>query len=177
METIEQLKAMRDAAKARIEALPDYKLMTKLSTLIGELEEVFGLTESGEGEGSGELGDGEAADEETDSEAEAGSAALAADAADVANGTAQAEVEETVVTDPVAESPAGPSAADIEAEADGSRDEHEDGDQDEAGEKQDYSLDTDAAIRQAMAELEADLSSADLEAETASSQYRYGNSS
>ena len=42
MEQIEQLKAMRDAARARIEALPDHRLMTSLSALIEDLELAFG---------------------------------------------------------------------------------------------------------------------------------------
>jgi hypothetical protein len=41
MEQIEQLKAMRDAAQARIAATPDYRLMTSLNTLIGELETAY----------------------------------------------------------------------------------------------------------------------------------------
>jgi hypothetical protein len=40
MEQIGQLKAMRDAARARIEATPDWRLVTSLDTLIGELEAV-----------------------------------------------------------------------------------------------------------------------------------------
>jgi hypothetical protein len=43
MEQIEQLKVMRDAAKARIEALPDFRLMTSLSALIDDLESALGL--------------------------------------------------------------------------------------------------------------------------------------
>jgi hypothetical protein len=42
MEQIEQLKAMRDAARARIEALPDFRLMTSLSALIDDLEKALG---------------------------------------------------------------------------------------------------------------------------------------
>jgi hypothetical protein len=42
MEQIKQLKEMRDAAKARIEATPDYKLMTSLDALIADLEKAFG---------------------------------------------------------------------------------------------------------------------------------------
>ena len=42
MEQIEQLKAMRDAARARIEAMPDHRLMTSLSALIDDLESAFG---------------------------------------------------------------------------------------------------------------------------------------
>jgi hypothetical protein len=42
MEQIEQLKAMRDAARARIEAMPDHRLMTSLSALIEDLESAFG---------------------------------------------------------------------------------------------------------------------------------------
>jgi hypothetical protein len=53
MEQIEQLKAMRDAAKARIEALPDFRLMTSLTALIDDLEKALGT-----GEQSGEAGDG-----------------------------------------------------------------------------------------------------------------------
>jgi hypothetical protein len=41
MEQIEQLKAMRDAAKARLEATPDFRLMTSLAALIDDLEVAF----------------------------------------------------------------------------------------------------------------------------------------
>ncbi len=41
MEQIEQLKAMRDAARARLEATPDYRLMTSLAALIDDLEAAF----------------------------------------------------------------------------------------------------------------------------------------
>lgn len=47
MEPIEQLKTMRDQAKSRIETSPDYRLMTKLTTLIDELEST--LTDQSEG--------------------------------------------------------------------------------------------------------------------------------
>ncbi len=43
MEQIEQLKAMRDAAKARLEAMPDFRLMNSLGSLIDDLEDAFGL--------------------------------------------------------------------------------------------------------------------------------------
>lgn len=43
MEQIEQLKAMRDSAKARLEAMPDYRLMNSLAALIDDLEDAFGL--------------------------------------------------------------------------------------------------------------------------------------
>jgi hypothetical protein len=46
MEQIEQLKAMRDAARARIEAMPDHRLMTSLSALIEDLESAFGGRQS-----------------------------------------------------------------------------------------------------------------------------------
>jgi hypothetical protein len=46
MEQIEQLKAMRDAARARIEAMPDHRLMTSLSALIEDLESAFGGKQS-----------------------------------------------------------------------------------------------------------------------------------
>lgn len=193
METIEQLKAMRDAAKARIEALPDYKLMTKLSTLIDELEEVFSLGERGEGEASGEVGEGEAADEEAESEARAGNAQDAdfavesgddeehgESAALVADGKAQSEVEETPVTSPAAEvseqATQAASGETFSAARHGNRAEEEQEEEDDAG-RQDFSLDTDAAIQQAMAELEADLSSADIDSGASAGQFRYGNSS
>ncbi len=41
MEQIEQLKAMRDAAKSRLEATPDFRLMTSLTALIDDLEAAF----------------------------------------------------------------------------------------------------------------------------------------
>ena len=49
MEQIEQLKAMRDAAKVRIEATPDYKLMHSLTALIDDLEEALGLSQQDDG--------------------------------------------------------------------------------------------------------------------------------
>jgi hypothetical protein len=57
MEQIEQLKAMRDAAKARIEALPDFRLMTSLTALIDDLEKALGM-----GEQSAEAADAPAAE-------------------------------------------------------------------------------------------------------------------
>lgn len=42
MEQIEQLRAMRDAARARLEATPDHRLMTSLTALIEDLEAAFG---------------------------------------------------------------------------------------------------------------------------------------
>lgn len=51
MEQIKQLRQMRDEAQARIEALPDYKLVTSLDVLIADLEEAFGSPDdSGEAE-------------------------------------------------------------------------------------------------------------------------------
>ena len=70
MEQVEQLKAMRDAAKARIEALPDYRLMTSLTTLIAELEEAFGMVPAGETAGE------ETGEEASASEAEEGLASI-----------------------------------------------------------------------------------------------------
>ena len=70
MEQVEQLKAMRDAAKARIEALPDYRLMTSLTTLIAELEEAFGMAPAGETAGE------ETGEEASASEAEEGLASI-----------------------------------------------------------------------------------------------------
>jgi hypothetical protein len=46
MEQIEQLKAMRDAARARIEAMPDHRLMTSLTALIEDLESAFGARQA-----------------------------------------------------------------------------------------------------------------------------------
>lgn len=58
MEQIAQLKAMRDAAKARLMASPDWKLMVSLDALIPDLEKAFGIvsdaTSEDEGEGSGD---------------------------------------------------------------------------------------------------------------------------
>ena len=45
MEQIKQLKAMRDAARARIAATADYKLMTSLDALITDLEKAFGAAD------------------------------------------------------------------------------------------------------------------------------------
>jgi len=52
MEQIKQLRQMRDAARARIEATPDYKLMTSLDALITDLEKAFGQV-PGDGEATG----------------------------------------------------------------------------------------------------------------------------
>ncbi len=65
MEAIEQLKTMRDQAKARIEALPDFKLMTKLTTLIEELEGSF--EESSDSSGGEASEDEEAGEDESTS--------------------------------------------------------------------------------------------------------------
>jgi hypothetical protein len=43
VEQIDQLKAMRDAAKARLEAMPDFRLMNSLTALIEDLEIAFGM--------------------------------------------------------------------------------------------------------------------------------------
>lgn len=66
MEQIDQLRDMRDAAKARIEATPDFKLMHSLTALIDDLEEALGLTQSADGAEAGEDAgeDGAAADAE-----------------------------------------------------------------------------------------------------------------
>lgn len=64
MEQIAQLKAMRDAARARLQVLPDWKLMTSLDALIPELEVAFGVAPevaSEDDEESGEdVADGDA---------------------------------------------------------------------------------------------------------------------
>ncbi len=44
MEQIQQLKTMRDEALERLQINPDYKLVTSLDTLIGDLEASFGAT-------------------------------------------------------------------------------------------------------------------------------------
>lgn len=197
MDSIEQLKTMRDAAKSRIEALPDFKLMVKLTTLIEELEEMFGSEAS-------ETTTEESSDAEAEEEVERAPAAAAGEqprqglhkwrsqlasstiaakpapepvVEQLEEGLAQVEIEETPVTSPVAEvadeleeeleaglpnveqsaSPAGPAQ-----EADQLADEY-------------TPLDTDTALKQAMAELEADLDKASVDPKT--SRFRYGNSS
>lgn len=64
MEQIAQLKAMRDAARARLQVMPDWKLMTSLDALIPELEVAFGMTpEAGPedgGDGDEDVSDGDA---------------------------------------------------------------------------------------------------------------------
>jgi len=45
MEQIEQLKTMRDAALERLQANPDYKLVTSLDALIVDLEASFAPAE------------------------------------------------------------------------------------------------------------------------------------
>ncbi|GIL03094.1 MAG: hypothetical protein BroJett030_29930 [Alphaproteobacteria bacterium] len=183
MDSIEQLRAMRDAARERIEALPDYKLMTKLTTLIEELEEIFGVGEAAPAAGEAVAEEPEeevdlapAPAEAQDAEAPAEPLAVApeepvqprqglhrwqsplaaatamqpAEAApsvpDVAEGLAQAEIEETVVASPAEELVDEPEQ-----------------------------IDSSAALEQAMAELEADLGNAELEPNV--SRFRYGNSS
>ena len=65
MEQIAQLKAMRDAAKARLMTSPDWKLMVALDALIPDLEKAFGVSGASEPEAGEEA---EAADEEPASE-------------------------------------------------------------------------------------------------------------
>lgn len=84
MEQIKQLRQMRDEAQARIEALPDYRLVTSLDALIADLEEAFGSDE-----GTGE------AEEEPSSPV-----SLAADPDDAV------EVEEPLEIEPPVEEPA-----------------------------------------------------------------------
>ncbi len=54
MEPIKQLKAIRDAARARIEASADYRLVTSLGALIGELEEAISTGAPAAAEGTDE---------------------------------------------------------------------------------------------------------------------------
>ncbi len=86
MEQIEQLKAMRDGAKARIEALPDYKLMTSLTTLIGELEQVFGTAPQA-------ASDESSAEEGSEAESEPERGPIEATAAYVATASDEVAVE------------------------------------------------------------------------------------
>ena len=184
MEQVEQLKAMRDAAKARIEALPDYRLMTSLTTLIAELEEAFGMVPAGE------TADEETGEEASASEAEEGLASIPqAEPEDpgmvepamiepesVAETTAEPEAEEAT---PAIQEPeeameaALMSAVDDEiGEIDFSSLEADiTGDGLEVGEAQSGTVaegannaeeDEDEAIRRAMEELEADLESVKL---------------
>ncbi len=64
MEQIAQLKAMRDAARARLQVLPDWKLMTSLDALIPELEVAFGVApevaSEDDEEGGEDVADGDA---------------------------------------------------------------------------------------------------------------------
>ncbi|MEC9343657.1 MAG: hypothetical protein VYD64_07395 [Pseudomonadota bacterium] len=207
MEAIEQLKTMRDQAKARIEALPDYKLMTKLTTLIDELEGVFAGTAEGEASASGEASEDEESSEEDSAPAspayartppsappsrrfDSGTGKAAAAGAmttkvaepakpavaepvsldpgansvlaelerltgDVKDGAAQHDVEHSAGTDPLDE--VSDEADLLEEGVEAALEAAISGD--------DIELDTDSAIMQAMAELEADLGSADIEIE------------
>jgi hypothetical protein len=168
MDSIEQLKVMRDSARDRIEASPDYKLMTKLTVLIEELEEAFG---PGEAAPAVAEESGEAADEEVDSppapvdEEIVGALANADEAVDIdtgeeliADGEAQLDIEETPVTSPIEE-----VAGEAPVEP-----------QDTLGLLREAAADTDAALKQAMEELEADLSGS--VGDPKASRFRYGNS-
>lgn len=199
MDSIEQLKAMRDAARDRIEALPDYKLMTKLTTLIEELEEIF-TAEGGAAPAAGE----ELAEGEAEEEADRGTAATepvegghlrqglhkwkstlaqppSVDAAlesEIAEGLAQLEIEETPVTSPteeIGEELAAEAEPAMAAEEEVAEPAQESAEETAARAGEEVSEDADTALKQAMAELEADLGSVDLKNDP--SRFRYGNSS
>jgi hypothetical protein len=96
MEQIEQLKAMRDAARARLEATPDHRLMTSLTALITDLEAAFG----GEAfAGSTPSADAAPAEQRQSASEPAPSAEpqAAPEPAAAASSNAQANGEETVV--------------------------------------------------------------------------------
>ncbi|MFZ1812984.1 MAG: hypothetical protein WBO55_00645 [Rhizobiaceae bacterium] len=158
MEQIEQLKAMRDAARERIQALPDYQLMTKLSIVIAELEESFGIvsTDGDEEAPAGDAEDGqplevEAIDDigeidEIDEIEDIGEIELVEDEPE----------EEAAEEEPVEDVEAALSQIVSEA-----REESGAGEEAQASEASDevsqQEADEDEAIRQAMEELEADL--------------------
>lgn len=95
MEAIEQLKTMRDQARARIEALPDYKLMTKLTTLIEEMEGTLaGSPETSAAAGSESAEEEEASEDESPiSDAHSQPDELDADIGESSEETAEAQSE------------------------------------------------------------------------------------
>jgi hypothetical protein len=100
MEQIEQLKAMRDAARARIEAMPDHRLMTSLTALIEDLESAFGGRQSAPREQAASAD--AAPQDDQGQEPEPAQATQSFEPEDAPQETAQArqqpdEVEETVV--------------------------------------------------------------------------------
>ena len=185
MDTIEQLKTMRDQAQARIEATPDYKLMGKLTTLIEELEQIFAGVDSGASDEATETGTEESDDEESHQ---------SADETDPA-AEAAAEIEAVAEARPDTsgdEKRYDPAAANVLAELEKLTSGIEDGEAqhdveeasasnplDEVSEEialeqsdetgfdagDDMPDGTDSAILQAMAELEADLGNAEIDLE------------
>ena len=92
MEQIAQLRAMRDAAKNRLMASPDWKLMVALDALIPDLEKAFGLSPA-EDAGAGDA-------EETDEEEPALGSADPNAQAPVAPFEVQDRIEENPVGEP-----------------------------------------------------------------------------
>ncbi|MEZ5872299.1 MAG: hypothetical protein R3D32_10685 [Nitratireductor sp.] len=176
MEQVEQLKAMRDAAKARIEALPDYRLMNSLTTLISELEEAFGLVPAQDA-ASAETGEEASASEAEDdlgSEPHAEPEGEAAEPAEVETVepfemAAQPDIVEETGPEAGLEMPAEDDEigeidfSDLEAEIIGGGEELSETTAVELTAEVDESGDSeDDAIRRAMQELEADLESVKL---------------
>ncbi|MCB1450035.1 MAG: hypothetical protein KDJ67_07935 [Nitratireductor sp.] len=169
MEQVEQLKAMRDAAKARIEALPDYRLMSSLTTLINELEEAFGLAPVAENAGE------ETSEEASASDADDGLAAIPEELTDepAIEEPEEPAMEETVDVAPQEPEPDASDAGDeeiagidfstLEAEITGDGAETTEPETTASAQQENSAEDDeDEAIRRAMQELEADLESVKL---------------
>ncbi|MCG6858180.1 MAG: hypothetical protein LJE67_08940 [Salaquimonas sp.] len=170
MEAIEQLKTMRDQAKARIEASPDYKLLTKLTTLIDELEgELAGSTDDPSEDGSDLADEDESAEDDRSSITAERDAPSMLQSVMAAASHSQARTQPEVK--PVALDPKANSVLDelqkltSPVTDDASRQKETSAEAARRGEKSAYderdeegvALDTNMAIMQAMAELEADL--------------------
>jgi len=196
METIEQLREMRDAARRRVEAMPDYKLMTKLSTLIAELEEMFGVAgETASGEDPAEEDSGEEEPEARSPRIEEPAPASAKSvepepdpAPQPANEiapeswepfeVAEAELEVETLHEAELVPEVEPIYEDEPVEYENVEELQAVADEDLLPEDEQpaaTTVDTDIAISQAMAELEADLGAAELEP-APRNRFRYGNS-
>ena len=103
MEQVVQLKAMHDAAKARLEASADFRLVSSLGALIDDLEEAFGLKPTAE----------PVAEPVPAEAAPAEQATSVAEAAPVAEAAAVAEAAPVAEVAPVAEATAVAEAAPV----------------------------------------------------------------
>lgn len=125
MEQLEQLRAMRDSAMARLEAArraleasPDAKLVNSLSVLIVDLEEALGISSSTEGSETAE-GDASPADGELEEEPEAEPAAEADPAGELVSAEPEATVEPEAGSDDSEDATLAAAFEDVSAEGDG----------------------------------------------------------